>query len=273
MNFSKKEDFRGRMHEIIFEADTRAGKLFDVALLIIISLSVLVVMLDSVESYHETYGDLFNKLEWAFTIYFTLEYIARLYVVDRPMGYATSFFGIIDLLALLPSYLLFLGGNHYFAIIRVLRLFRIFRVFKLGHFLKEGRYIMNSLKASAAKITVFLTFVLLLVMVIGSIMYIVEGELNDGFSSIPKSIYWAVVTLTTVGYGDITPQTGIGQFFSAMVMMLGYAIIAVPTGIVTQEFLKKDKDGHIINTAACKNCSAEGHDFDAEFCKYCGARL
>lgn len=272
-NFTNKEDFRGRMHEIIFETGTRAGKLFDVALLIIISLSVLVVMLDSIESYHDAYGDLFNKLEWGFTVYFTLEYIARLYVVDRPMGYATSFFGIIDLLALLPSYLLFISGNHYFAIIRVLRLFRVFRVFKLGHFLKEGRYIMNSLRASAAKITVFLTFVLLLVMVIGSIMYIVEGATNEGFSSIPKSIYWAVVTLTTVGYGDITPQTAIGQFFSAMVMMLGYAIIAVPTGIVTQEFLKKDKHGHLVNAAACKNCSAEGHDFDAEFCKYCGERL
>lgn len=267
--------FRDRMHEIIFEADTRAGKLFDVALLIVISLSVLVVMLDSIEAYHLKYANLFDKLEWGFTIYFTIEYLARLYVVDRPLGYARSFFGIIDLLALLPSYLAFFftGGTQYFAVIRVLRLLRIFRVFKLGHFLKEGNYIVNSLRASMAKITVFLTFVLLLVTVIGSVMHIVEGATNEGFSSIPKSIYWAVVTLTTVGYGDITPQTSTGQFLSAIVMMLGYAIIAVPTGIVTQEFLRKDKDGHLVNTAVCKNCSAEGHELDAEYCKYCGYRL
>lgn len=271
---SKKEDFRYRMHEIIFEADTPAGKFFDVSLLIVISLSVVVVMLDSVASYHNNYTELFNILEWIFTIYFTLEYIARLYVVDKPLGYARSFFGIIDLLAILPSYLAFFfpGGSH-FIIIRVLRLFRIFRIFKLGHFLKESKFIMSSLRASSAKITVFLTFVLLLVMVIGSMMHIVEGATNDGFSSIPKSIYWAIVTLTTVGYGDITPQTNIGQFFSAIVMLLGYAIIAVPTGIVTQEFMRRDKDGEVLNTRSCKSCSAEGHDRDAVFCKYCGNRI
>ncbi|MCB0705120.1 MAG: ion transporter [Saprospiraceae bacterium] len=267
---------RDLLHEIIFEADTPTGKLFDVVLLLLIILSVFVVMLESVNNFPLKVYDYFHVLEWAFTIIFTIEYILRLYAVRKPMKYALSFFGVIDLLAILPTYIsLFLAGSHYLLIIRALRLLRVFRVFKLGQYLNAGNVIMASLKASRSKISVFLFFILLSVMIIGALMYLVEGGTNEGFSSIPKSIYWAIVTLTTVGFGDITPQTGLGQFLSAAVMILGYAVIAVPTGIVSAEFIRGDSGHKMLqnNTQSCRYCGKEGHDDDATYCKYCGEKL
>jgi len=269
---TKDRSFRRRLYEIIFEADTPAGKAFDVTLLMLILLSVIVVLLESITSYSVLYGDLFKQLEWIFTILFTIEYILRLYVTKNPRAYATSFFGVVDLLAILPTYLsLFAIGYEQLIIIRALRLMRIFRIFKLGHFLNEGDTIVRALRASRTKIAVFLTFVLLLVLIIGSLMYVVEGSVNEGFSDIPRSIYWAIVTLTTVGYGDITPITPIGQFLSAAVMMLGYAIIAVPTGIVSAEMVSQQR--HLHTTQVCPHCHREGHEVDAVFCKYCGGEL
>lgn len=264
----KQTTFRARLHEVIFEADTPLGKVFDIALLVLIVFSILLVMLESIDDLQTQYGPLFNILEWILTIVFTLEYVLRLYAVFRPMKYALSFFGIIDLLAILPSYLtLFLAGSQAFLVIRALRLMRIFRILKLGHFLSEGQVIVRALRASMNKITVFLFFVLILVTILGAVMYLIEGGSNDGFANIPLSIYWAIVTLTTVGYGDITPATAIGQFLSAIIMILGYAIIAVPTGIVTGELIKGNRAS---NTQACRFCGAEGHDDDALYCKYCG---
>ncbi|HFA50896.1 MAG TPA: ion transporter [Bacteroidetes bacterium] len=262
-----------KIHEIIFEADTPWGKRFDVILLVMIVGSVLTVMLETVSSLNEKYGELFFIIEWALTIFFTIEYLLRLYCVYRPLGYAKSFFGIIDLLAILPTYLsLFIVGAQSLLVIRILRLMRVFRVFKLGHFLAEGDQLLRALKASRAKITVFMLFVVLLVTIIGSVMYIVEGgQEGSGFSSIPHSVYWAIVTLTTVGYGDITPSTALGRFFSAIVMILGYAVLAVPTGIVSVELFKNKKTG--VTTQACRYCGEEGHDADAEYCKYCGEAL
>lgn len=246
------------------------GKLFDVVLLILISLSVIVVMLESVTSLQARFAELFLYLEWGFTIVFTIEYLLRLYCVYHPWKYASSFFGVIDLLAILPTYLsIFVAGTQYFLVIRALRLMRIFRIFKLGHFLNEGQIIIRAMRASLNKITVFLLFVVIMVMIIGSIMYLVEGGQNSGFTSIPRSIYWAIVTLTTVGYGDITPSTELGQFLSAIVMILGYAILAVPTGIVTGELIESNrKKNH--TTQTCRFCGQEGHDDDALYCKYCG---
>lgn len=264
---------RERLHEIIFEADTPEGKFFDVTLLVVIVASVLVVILESVAELDARYHSLFRSLEWLFTIIFTIEYVLRLYSVYRPWKYALSFFGVVDLLAIFPTYLsLFVTGTQYFIVIRALRLLRVFRIFKLGHFLDEGNIIMAAMRSSRAKITVFLTFVLLLVTIIGSLMYLVEGGLEDtDFENIPKGIYWAVVTLTTVGYGDITPKSGIGQFLSAIVMILGYAVIAVPTGIVSAEFISKRRGG--LTTQACRYCGQEGHADDAIYCKYCGEKL
>ena len=261
-----------KLHEIIFEADTPEGKAFDVALLVSIVASVLVVILESVKSYQERFGELFYILEWAFTIFFTIEYILRLYSIFKPLKYAKSFFGIIDLLAILPAYLgLFISGAQTLVVIRILRLMRVFRVFKLGHFLIEGDVIIRSLKASRAKITVFLLFILLMVTIIGSAMYLIEGGQGDnGFTSIPRGIYWAIVTLTTVGYGDITPTTELGQLLSAVVMILGYAVLAVPTGIVSAEMIKTSRK---TTTQACRHCGREGHDDDAVYCKHCGEQL
>ncbi|WP_020570982.1 ion transporter [Neolewinella persica] len=264
---------RDRIHEIVFEADTPTGKLFDISLLILIVLSVITVMLESSDEWNEAYHNFFIILEWIFTIVFTIEYLLRLWVTIRPWKYALSFYGIIDLIAILPSYLsFFLAGTQYFVIIRVFRLLRVFRIFKLGKFLTEGDQLRRALIASRNKITVFLFAVTLLVVLIGSVMYLVEGGSNTGFSSIPKSVYWAIVTLTTVGYGDITPQTSIGQFLSAVVMILGYAIIAVPTGIVTNEMIG-NSGAKFTNTQVCRYCTREGHANDAIYCKYCGGRL
>ncbi|MBN2181515.1 MAG: ion transporter [Sedimentisphaerales bacterium] len=260
-----------RLFEIIFEADTPAGKWFDIVLIICILLSVIVVMLDSVSSIRADYGRILYGLEWFFTVLFTVEYILRLLCVGRPIRYAASFYGIIDLLAILPTYIsLVFFGSRYLAVVRVLRVLRIFRVLKLGHHTKEAAVLKKALYASRRKILVFLFVVMTLVVIIGSLIYVIEKE-QSGFTSIPRSIYWAIVTLTTVGYGDISPQTGLGQFLAAIVMILGYSIIAVPTGIVTVELSQAHKE--LLTTQACPNCSAEGHDADAEYCKFCGTKL
>ncbi len=266
--------WREKLYEIIFEADTRLGKLFDIWLLVFILCSVLVVMLETVSYIEIRFRTLLKVVEWFFTIAFTIEYILRLLSVRRPMAYATSFFGIIDLIAIIPTYLsLILAGTHYLVVIRALRLLRIFRIFKLGHFLNEGAVITSALRASRAKITVFLVFILLMVTIIGSVMYLVEGgQEGTTFTSIPRSIYWAIVTLTTVGYGDIAPTTPFGQFLAALVMIMGYGVIAVPTGIVTSEMANQKKDD-LISTQSCPSCAREGHDADAGYCKYCGEEL
>ena len=272
---AEKETFspiREKIYEIIFEADTPMGQMFDIALLVAIVASVIVVMLESVSHLEARFVTLFHVLEWIFTIFFTIEYILRIYCVYRPWKYITSFFGIIDLLAIIPAYLtLFIIGTQYLVVIRILRLLRVFRIFKLANFLSEGKVIMTALRASRTKITVFVTFVLLMVTIIGSVMYVVESGENSGFTSIPRSIYWAVVTLTTVGYGDIAPTTEVGQFLAAIVMIMGYAVIAVPTGIVSAEMVTNTSSS--TNSKACRYCSKEGHDDDATYCKYCGENM
>ena len=262
---------RAKLHEIIFEADTPAGKLFDVLLIVSILASVVMVMLDSVSSIRQTHGELLYLGEWFFTLLFTVEYILRLFCVGRPLAYATSFFGVVDLLAVLPTYMsMFFPGTQYFLVIRILRVLRIFRVLKLVTYVGETRLLMQALRASRRKITVFLFAVLTLVVIFGALIYLIE-EPESGFTSIPRSIYWAIVTLTTVGYGDISPQTNFGQAVSAIIMIIGYGIIAVPTGIVTAEMTQVYKRS--VSTQACPQCSAEGHDTDAIFCKFCGSTL
>jgi len=267
----KLENWQSSIHEIIFEADTPNGKIFDISLIVIILLSVITVMLDSVRHINAKHGDLLYALEWIFTIIFSIEYILRLMSVGQPIRYAISFFGIIDLLAVIPTYLsLILPGSQYLIVIRILRLLRIFRVLKLVQYLKEAQLLVIALKSSVRKISVFLFTILLLVTIFGSLMYVVEGEEN-GFINIPTSIYWAIVTLTTVGYGDISPQTGFGQAIASLIMILGYSIIAVPTGIVSVEMAQAYKMK--VSTQACQQCSSEGHDEDAKYCKDCGAPL
>lgn len=267
---SAPQNWRERLHEIIFEADTPLGKAFDVVLIFSILLSVGAVMLDSISALRVNFGRPLYFLEWFFTLLFTAEYILRLLCVGRPLRYAVSFFGVVDLLAILPTYLsLLLPGSQYFLVIRILRILRIFRVFKLVQYISEARLLMHALRASARKIGVFLFTVMILVVICGSLMYLVEGEIN-GFTSIPKSIYWTIVTLTTVGYGDISPQTPLGQILASAIMIMGYGIIAVPTGIVTVEM---SRASHLVTSQACKECGGEGHDHDARYCKYCGATL
>jgi voltage-gated potassium channel len=264
-------DLRTRLHEIIFEAETPAGKLYDLLLILCITVSVIVVMLDSVRGVNERHGPLLYGIEWFFTLLFTAEYIVRLSCVGRPTRYARSFFGIVDLLGVIPTYLsLLVPGSHYLSAIRFLRVLRIFRVLKLSSYQDESQILFQALKASHRRITVFLFAVMTLVVVLGSLMYVIEGDIN-GFTSIPRSIYWAIVTLTTVGYGDISPQTGVGQALAAMLMILGYSIIVVPTGIVSVAVAEESRRRR--NTQTCPECSAEGHDDDATHCKYCGARL
>lgn len=265
-----KPAWRETLHEIIFEADTPAGKRFDIFLIVIIVLSVVVVMLESISSIREVYSYELHVIEWGFTILFTIEYAFRLICLRRPTKYATSFFGIVDLLAVIPTYLsLFFPGTQYLLAIRLLRILRVFRVLKLAQFLSEASVLTTALRASRHKITVFLFTVITLVVVLGSLMYLVEGEEN-GFNSIPHSVYWAVVTLTTVGYGDISPQTPLGQFLASIVMILGYAILAVPTGIVSVELAKADTK---ISTQCCRSCGSEGHRHDAIYCRICAEKL
>lgn len=264
--------WREALNSIIFGAETRAGKSFDIVLIIAIALSVLAVMLSSVEAFYAQYGWLFFYTEWGFTLLFTLEYILRLIAVRQPVLYARSFYGIIDLLSILPTYIgLLFPGIKYMLIIRILRLLRIFRIFKLAEYVDEAQTLMTALKNSSQKILVFLYTVLTLAIVFGSLLYVVEGSAS-GFTSIPKSVYWAIVTLTTVGYGDIAPQTPLGQIIAAAIMIMGYGIIAVPTGIYSAELIKSYQPSKISNEA-CPSCGKIGHDTDADFCKYCGGAL
>jgi len=275
LNKTKIHKIRSRLHEIIFEADTFEGKLFDVILLILIAISIIVVMFETVHGIDKDYHKWLVLIEWIVTILFTIEYIFRILTVFKPVKYIFSFFGIIDLLAILPTYIsLFIVGTQYLMIIRALRLLRMFRVLKMGNYVKQGKIITNSLRASIPKIMVFLYFVILAVIVFGSIMYVVEGTTNPNFDNIPRSVYWAIVTLTTVGYGDIAPVTPMGQFLASLVMIMGYAVIAVPTGIISAEMVYQGKKGKKeIKTQACRYCGQEGHDSDAEYCKYCGHKL
>jgi voltage-gated potassium channel len=264
--------FKLKMYETIFESDTLAGKLFDLCLLFLIISSITIIMLESVESFRMRFLHILIPLEWAFTIAFTLEYLARLWTVQKKVRYATSFFGIIDLLSVLPSYLaLFIPGAHSLMVIRSIRLLRVFRILKLTQFVGEGQFLMTAMRASKHKIIVFLFTVVTTVVIMGTIMFMIEGPEN-GFTSIPRSIYWSIVTMTTVGYGDIAPRTDLGQFVASMLMILGYGVIAVPTGIVSAEMVNiKGKEK--ISNQTCPHCLKEGHDSDARHCKFCGGSL
>ena len=263
--------WRERLHEIIVEADTPAGKAFDVALLILIGSSVTAVLLESVESVEEQWGTALRTFEWIVTGLFTVEYVARLLIARRPAAYAGSFYGVVDVLAVLPTYLsLLIPGAQSLLVIRAFRLLRVFRVFKLAHFVGEATELRTALRASRQKITVFLTAVGAIVLIVGSAMYLIEGDETEGFSSIPESIYFTVVTITTVGFGDIAPETPLGRFLTSIVSLLGYGIIAVPTGIVTAEIAFARRG---VTTRACPSCATEGHDPDASHCKYCGVEL
>jgi voltage-gated potassium channel len=265
--------WREKLRIIIFEADTPAGKAFDVSLLVAIVLSVLAVMLDSVTTFRNNHGVLLDRAEWVFTLLFTVEYVLRLICSPRPTHYARSFFGLVDLLAILPTYLsLFFPGAESMAVIRGLRLLRIFRVFKLGQFLGEASLLRSALAASRHKITVFLGTITILVTILGSAMYLIEGA-EHGFTSIPAAIYWSIVTMTTVGYGDMAPATVSGKVLASLVMILGYSIIAVPTGIVTAEIVEGAAAARRITTRSCPGCLSEGHDRDATYCKDCAAPL
>ncbi len=258
------------LREIIFEADTKEGKFFDVALLAIILISVALVMLESVPDIQQSNGQILKISEWAITIIFTLEYILRIVIIKKPFRYIFSFYGIIDFLSVIPTYLgLLIVGSHSLVVIRILRLLRVFRILKLTRYTQAGKTLARAMWNSRAKISVFVFFVLIIVTIFGTIMYLVEGE-ESGFTSIPRSIYWAIVTLTTVGYGDISPATPLGQFLSSVVMIMGYAIIAVPTGIVTAEIIKPTYKS---NTQVCPDCLCDSHDDDATFCKKCGCEL
>jgi voltage-gated potassium channel len=262
---------RERLRKIIFEADTPAGRLFDVGLLWAIGLSVMAVMLESVTEIRARHGLALRAAEWSFTGLFTVEYALRLYCAPRKLAYARSFFGVVDLLAIVPTYLsLVIPGSQSLLTIRALRLLRVFRVLKLAHYLGEANILTTALRSSRRKVTVFLGSVLVLVMILGSAMYLIEGS-ESGFTSIPRSVYWAIVTLTTVGYGDITPRTVPGQVLASLVMIMGYAIIAVPTGIVTAEIVEAGRQP--VTTRTCMACLSEGHRLDARYCRNCGEPL
>lgn len=265
----KLAPWRESLHIIIFGSETRLGKAFDIALIISIVCSVIVIMIGTVTSIAIKYGDFLFYVEWFFTLLFTLEYLLRLLSVYRPLRYMVSFFGIVDFISIVPTYLVFiLPSIKYMLVIRILRLLRIFRVLKLSAYMGEAKILMHALAKSSRKIMVFLYTIITLVVIFGSLMYAVEGS-ESGFTSIPKAVYWAVVTLTTVGYGDIAPQTPLGQIIAACIMIMGYGIIAVPTGIYSAELVKAAMPGKISNIA-CSDCGETGHDFDADYCKYCG---
>lgn len=263
-------DWRRRMHAVVFEAETPEGKAFDIVVITLILASVVVVVLESVREIREPFGSYLVIAEWCFTILFTVEYVLRLISVKRPLRFVFSFYGLIDLLAVLPTYLsLLLPGTQYLLTIRILRLLRIFRILKLSAYVSEARIIGDALKASRRKIQVFLVAVLSIVTVVGTLMYVVEGE-EHGFADIPTSIYWAIVTLTTVGYGDLSPKTGMGKLLASIIMILGYGIIAVPTGIVTAELTRASR---AVTTQVCEECHAEGHEADAVHCRFCGTKF
>lgn len=265
-------NWRERLHETIYESETPAGKAFDITLLALIVFSIIIVMLDSVESLHSRYGDIFYAVEWGLTVIFTIEYILRLICIRLPLKYVFSVLGLIDLISIIPTYLsLLVAGSQSLLVFRALRLLRVFRIFRLVHFLSEMRFLSVAIGNSMRKISVFILFVLTTVVILGSIIYLVEGSQN-GSTSIPQSIYWAIVTITTVGYGDIAPVTPLGKVIASFIMLLGYGIIAVPTGIVTTEMaLAAAEKTH--DNRACPGCGREGHEKDALHCKYCGALL
>ena len=264
-------DLKNKLHEIIFGTETRAGKNFDLILIGMIVASVAAVTLDSVAVLHQRYRSFLYVAEWTFTVAFTLEYLVRLYCSPKPAAYAKSFFGVIDLLSFLPTYIAFLfPGASYLLVIRLLRLLRIFRILKLIKYLSEANLLMRSMYLARRKIYIFTFSVLILVTIFGSLMYVIEGP-EYGFTSIPRSIYWAIVTISTVGYGDLTPQTGLGQFIASMAMLTGYAIIAVPTGIISAEMVSEIQRQK--SAAQCSTCTRGGHDTDAAHCKFCGAKL
>jgi len=272
MTRENSKNWREELRIIIFEADTYWGKLFDVVLLIAILLSVLAVMLESVSHIGAEYGQVLYIIEWVFTVLFTIEYFARIIVIEKPWKYIRSFFGIIDLLSIIPTYLsLVVVGAHSLLVLRSIRLLRVFRVLKMMRFLGEASYLTGALRASRVKITVFIGAVFISVVILGTLMYMIEGAEN-GFTSIPRSIYWAVVTLTTVGYGDIAPSTIMGQGLATIIMILGYGMIAVPTGIVSAE-MAQQKSVERLPVRKCEACGTTGHDADADYCKKCGKEL
>ena len=269
----EKTKLQHRLHEIIYEADTPIGKLFDLIIIALILLSVVFVALDSVQPIYDKYHKEFNLAEWVITIIFTIEYIARILAVKKPIKYIFSFYGIVDLLAILPQYIsLFLTGSEVLASIRALRLLRVFRILKLTRYVSESNKLMKAMRASRAKISVFLYFLIIICVLFGTLMYLVESD-ESGFTSIPESIYWCIVTLTTVGYGDIAPITPIGQFIAAFIMVLGYGIIAVPTGIVSAEFVMQKPKKIDTNTQHCPHCSNDNHKDKAIYCHKCGGVL
>ena len=268
----KHSNWKENLHRIIYEADTPAGKLFDVVLILLILVSIMMVMLETVQSIDAKYHNWFVAIEWAITVLFTIEYVARIVSIKIPKTYIFSFFGIIDLISTLPMYLsLVFFDVHNLMAIRSLRLLRIFRILKLNRYIGESDSLMNALKASRHKISVFLVAVLTLVIILGTLMYLIEAGQGSGFKSIPQSVYWAIVTLTTVGYGDIAPITPFGQFVASLIMILGYGIIAVPTGIVGAELSKNNKIN--TNTQSCRNCHASDHNDLAKYCYSCGEKL
>jgi len=264
--------WRESLNTVIFGSETPMGKAFDVVLSISIVLSVIVIMLDSVEAIQNRYAQALYIIEWLFTLLFTLEYGLRLISVRRPWLYFRSFFGLVDLISILPSYLILLfPGTQAMLAIRILRLLRVFRILKLSAYMDEAEVMMAALHKSSRKIMVFLYAVFMLVIVFGSLVYVVESR-EAGFTSIPRSVYWAIVTLTTVGYGDISPQTPLGQLLASAIMIMGYGIIAVPTGIYSAELIRTYTAGKVRNDA-CPACGQTGHDFDADYCKHCGHAL
>ncbi len=264
-------NWRLLLHEVIFEADTPAGKFFDVALILAIILSIIAVMFESVAEIRNEHGQLLNVIEWIFTILFTIEYGLRIISLGQPWRYIRSFYGLVDLIAILPTYIsMIVPGSQYLMVIRVLRLLRIFRVLKLAQYLNEAEYLLKAMRASARKISVFLFAILTLVLIFGSLMYIIEGD-ESGFTSIGVSCYWAITTLTTVGYGDLSPQSPLGRAVASIIMIMGYGVIAVPTGIVTAELVAPITGK--VSTQACPDCGAEKHSYDAIHCKYCGTEL
>ncbi len=269
----KRKTWRQHLYETVFEADTLAGKIFDVCILFLILASVIIITLETVPTLFALYKDVFFYLEIIFTLIFTIEYILRLVASEKPFNYMKSFYGVIDILAILPTYLAVIFPSfHYFLIIRVIRLLRVFRVFKMVHFLRESLHLLNALWHARRKIAVFFLSVILITIVCGSLMYIIEHHKNESFNSIPQSIYWAIVTLTTVGYGDVSPITPMGKLLASFIMLLGYCIIAVPTGIVSASLVKGMTDMKV-TTQTCPHCHRQGHESDAEYCKFCGAML
>ena len=280
MSNTSQKNWKTKLHDIIYEADTPVGKLFDVVLLIAIIASIILVMLESIRSFDEKFHTFLNISEWIITILFSIEYIARVITVKKPFKYIFSFYGIIDFLSTIPKYIsLIFGGIHALAALRALRLLRVFRILKLARYLGASNMLTTALKASRAKISVFLFAVLIVCIIFGTLMYLIEGE-SSGFSSIPVSVYWCIVTLTTVGFGDIAPVTPIGQLIAAVIMILGYGIIAVPTGIVSAEYTSQNKPKNDIekpkvhlNSQSCSNCLSEKHQDNAEYCHKCGHHL